>query len=378
MEPIQSKIWLRSDKTILGNHQPTYLSQYSNINELLSNGRRNILVVAAHQDDEIIGMGGTIALYSSGIDYAKDWQSQKLADKSMRAFLNGGLGTYSEKTVSDLMQRLEESGRKLILPPNNPSNVIVVYVTNGAKTEQTVKNDLLHAHPEKTLEEILDRQETSNLQQITERLNQARYPETLAALRYVGATTAIFLEYQSSQIGHDSYKPAKDLAEVIRMFKPESIFTLSPFEFSHNSHILVSDLTVNAVRLVQDSDYNPSLKGYPVWDPDKLLHIEIVDISEVLKLKLDAIHLHSSFGSQGEYGRRYEDTGCLNQLHAVSLTAYDYFNASMQRQPRLPANIMAVEIFTDMNPLLKDDNNMTLKGFVEEHFQERLRKYPIN
>lgn len=373
---MQLKLWTRSGQTILGNHQTVYLAQYSNIEELLANGRRNILVVAAHQDDEIIGMGGTMKLYSTGIDYEKNGQSKTFIEKNPRAFFRGGLGTYSMETISDLAQRMEKSGRRLILPPKDSSNIVVAYVTNGAKIEQTIESDLIQAHPEKTMEQILCEHEVASLHELTDKLNQSRYPETLAALSCVGATSVIFLEYPSSDLRLGPDNPANDLAVIIKLFKPETIFTLSPFEFSHSSHILVSDLTVNAARLVQNPDYSPSLKGYPVWDPDKLIHREIVDISEVWRYKLDSLHLHSIFGSQGNYGRRYEVTRVLNELHAITSTsAYDHFNASMQR-PRLPANVMSVEIFTDMNPLLKN-KDMTLKHFVEKHFQETLRNYPI-
>ena len=74
-----------------------YLSDYSSIDELLANGRRNILVVAAHQDDEIIGMGGTIKLYSRGIDYEINEHAQTLIERNPKAFLSGGIGSYSTK-----------------------------------------------------------------------------------------------------------------------------------------------------------------------------------------------------------------------------------------------------------------------------------------
>ena len=148
MKIIEVSGWTRSEQIVLSKHQPIYMAGYSSLAEIVSNGRRNIMVVASHQDDEVIGMGGTIRLYATGIDYEIRENSDNLLDTNPQAFHNGGLGLYPNDIIIDIMNRLTKSGKRLILPPQDPSNILVVYVTNGAKTERTVKDDLNSAHPE--------------------------------------------------------------------------------------------------------------------------------------------------------------------------------------------------------------------------------------
>ena len=293
--------------------------------------------------------------------------------------LNGGIRLYSVTTLNEIVERLARGGKKLILPPEYPSNVTIAYVTNGAKTGKTVEEDIKAGHPETSIEDILLQEQCKTLEELSERINASRYDEALHSLSYVGARAAVFLEYPSNRIKSEPDKPASDLAALIGILRPEIIFTLSPFEFSHDTHILVSDLTLKAIRLAQSTGYSPLLKGYPVWDPDKIRHNEIVDISEVIGQKLDAIHIHSIFGSQSTYGRRYESIVGLNNFYASELTvgalSSNGFNASMQR-PRLPVGIFYVDIFVDMTPLIMNPS-MSVRNFVERDFQQTMSNYPV-
>lgn len=367
--------WTESNLRILNPDQRIFLNGSSSLAEIINNRRRNVLVVAAHQDDEAIGMGGTMKLYSTGVRYNGPEDIRNLHEVDPNSFFRGGLGIYPRDEIIRLKEELKERGIHLDLVPEEPTNVVVVYVTSGAKTTEGISKDLGDAHPSKPLEQILFEhkvrfdQEISDMQELTGLLNSLRYPEALRALKILGAEVAIFLEYQSSQLRLDTEKVARDLAGIIGIVKPDIIYTHSPFELSHKSHIHTSKLTVDAARQIQSPSYMPDMKGYVVWNPFVIFHPHVVDISTVFDSKLDAVQTYSGLGSQFSFGRRYESVLSVNKALAAAL-----FNASMRR-PRLPSGILAAEPFVDLNPLVRSPN-ISLKEFVEGYFQRALQNYP--
>ncbi|MEK6837173.1 MAG: PIG-L family deacetylase, partial [Nanoarchaeota archaeon] len=305
-----------------------------------------------------------------------------------------GLGFYSREEVEQVRMTLAK-GKIRLNVPLEASNIVTVYVTDGAKTPDTVLKDLQAAHPGWTPERIVDYygwffdNKPSDLATITGNLNRQRYAETIFALAQVGGHAACFLEYPSSQIKGGNEQATSDLAEVIQRLQPMAIYTLSPFEIKHDTHIAVSAITIEAVRKAMPRlETAPVLRGYAVWNPfgfsEPAAEIELVDISDSWGAKLDALHAHSMLGSQGTFGfrRRYEEMIEANKVVASilhnpekSMSGLEGFHAHFRR-PRLPDGLWAAETFVVMDEFLRKPD-LSLKAFVQNYFNEFMRTYPL-
>lgn len=279
---------------LLSESQPIFVAgNNTSLDYILSNGKPNVLVAVAHQDDEVIGMGGTMASYSTGVYYAIGDPHYDLHQSDPTTFFQGGLGLFDIGTITEFRARLTEGGINLKLLPREPRNVAVVYVANGAKSPATIERDIKAAHPGKPVQEVLRESQMDSLEQLTIMLNNSRLPEALAGLEHVGAVAGVFLEYDSASIKADSQsigptipQSIQDLARIISIFKPESIYTHSPFDVRHPTHIFVSDIVLKAAGMVAAGDYSPELLGFPVWNPDSQRHNSFVDISTAFEKKL--------------------------------------------------------------------------------------------
>ncbi|HLD97092.1 MAG TPA: PIG-L family deacetylase [Candidatus Nanoarchaeia archaeon] len=354
-----------------------------------------------HQDDDVIGSGGTMKGLAEGVLYKPD----NVNEDDWHMTLIEGQGfkwPYTKSQFASVQNALAMSrSGKILLNPlyEEPSNVVVVYVTNGAKFPETVKTDLHAAHPTLTQAEILDYYsrllgETHNLETLTKFFNQSRYHEALAALDIVGASAAVFLEFDENvdiRSGRSAVAAAVNIAELIRQLQPAVVYTLSPFEIKHDVHIHTSDITVAALRAALPFlGSKPLLRGYPVWNPfmvsETVTQLEVVDTSQFFAYKTDAIHAHSLHGSQGTFGfkRSYEEVMSTNGVNGafvssemlMALAQLDSFRAFYTR-PRLPFGIQSAETFVPMDDLL-EDSGRTLRGFVEDYFKLVAAKYPAS
>lgn len=329
--------WKSSSEGFLRENQSLQIiAPNENIRELLANGKRTILVVAAHQDDDVIGPAGTLAQLSRDIRIFKDGQIMHPEVESK------GLQAFSPEVLMEIQRSFNQGSLKLKLIPDEPKNIIALYVTDGAKTPATVAHDIKEAHPNTPLESFYEKYGVKGIDELTENVNKRRHKETLSALDFVGGHGAISLNYPSRYIkdrASDRPKAIEQLSQIIELIQPEEIYTHSQLDTPHDTHVAVSELTLEALRLVSGRGFRPeSVLAYSIWKPAAGIDT-LVDITSVVDYKRMAVDIHSRNGTQGDlYGRDYATVIGLNG-----------YLARFQRNPRLPGEVEFVEAFQNIS-----------------------------
>jgi len=154
--------------------------------------------------------------------------------------------------------------------------------------------------------------ESSDRTMTPERLAAIRADEQRNAARTLGVAHVEFLGHPDGEV-EDTRAVRRDVAREIRKWRPDLVICQNPARTynlgaSHRDHRIVAGVTLDCVYpLARDHMAFPEL--LPEFQPHKVKHVYVmqwqspqlvVDISEVMELKLRALACHASqFGDFG-------------------------------------------------------------------------------
>jgi LmbE family N-acetylglucosaminyl deacetylase len=140
----------------------------------------------------------------------------------------------------------------------------------------------------------------------SERLVRIRQEEQRSAARTLGVERVEFLGYEDGEV-EDTHDLRRDVCREIRRWRPDLVICQSPSRtynlgFSHRDHRIVGGVVLDCVYpLARDHLAFPEL--LPEYEPHKVREIYVmqwehpqlvVDISDVMDLKLKALACHAS------------------------------------------------------------------------------------
>lgn len=148
---------------------------------------------------------------------------------------------------------------------------------------------------------------------------EIRRGESKAAATVIGLPDdrLIFLEFSDGKTGGTG-KIARSLAEVIERHSPDDLFAPSPID-SHPDHRNVAGAVGRALGKTNRA---PRCWVYEVWTP--LFANAIIDISDLIEIKREAIRTHISQVSIIDYAEKV--TG-LNAFRSISESGVSYAEA---------------------------------------------------
>ncbi len=166
----------------------------------------------------------------------------------------------------------------------------------------------------------------------SERLVRIRQDEQRAAARTLGVERVHFLGYEDGEV-EDTRELRRDVSREIRRWRPDLVICQSPnrtynLGFSHRDHRIVGGVVLDCVYpLSRDHLAFPEL--LPEFEPHKVREIYVmqwenpqlvVDISDVMDLKLKALACHASqFGDFAALEARVRERGAaLGQAHGYA------------------------------------------------------------
>jgi LmbE family N-acetylglucosaminyl deacetylase len=144
---------------------------------------------------------------------------------------------------------------------------------------------------------------TKDAQMTPFRLAEIREQEQREAARVIGVNDITFLRHADGELEH-SASFRNEIALLIRKFRPDIIITHDPWRpyQLHPDHRAVGFATVDAVVVARDHLFLPALMelGLPAHAPLELFFTfpptadYVVDITDVIKKKLEALEKHKS------------------------------------------------------------------------------------
>lgn len=147
---------------------------------------------------------------------------------------------------------------------------------------------------------IATKGDQGSLKYSTEELAEIRKKEAIASADFLGAHEIEFLELADGLTRYEFSDKIK-LIEIIRRYKPFTIFTHSQFD-RHPDHKIIHELTVTSIKSAagpwfKEAKGKPhhvsNILGYEVWNPINEYQTA-VDITQYLDKKLAALALHKS------------------------------------------------------------------------------------
>jgi LmbE family N-acetylglucosaminyl deacetylase len=137
-----------------------------------------------------------------------------------------------------------------------------------------------------------------------EALAKIREKEQLKAAELLGVREVIFLRHPDQGL-EDSPEFRKELARLIRMYRPETVITVDPYRryIWHRDHRITAQVTLDAVfpyardvhaypDLLQEGLQPHKVKEVLLWASPEVNHR--VDITDTFETKLAALRCHQS------------------------------------------------------------------------------------
>jgi LmbE family N-acetylglucosaminyl deacetylase len=197
---------------------------------------QNVLVLAPHPDDEVMGCGGTI-----------------------------------------IKHRIKGS------------RILIIYLTDGREGGINIDHEVL-----------------SNL----------RKEEAKAGLRIIGCSEYLFMDYPDSRLGQYIKECSKRLATVIADFQPDSIFVPN-FLDVHPDHVATARILARALKNEGGKSFCYSYEVYATIVPNT-----IVDISDVMNTKLEALKEHKSQLSHIDFVQKIEGLNSYRSIYLGNSARY--------------------------------------------------------
>jgi LmbE family N-acetylglucosaminyl deacetylase len=143
-----------------------------------------------------------------------------------------------------------------------------------------------------------------------ERLRDVRYAEQRAAAKILGVKHCVFLGYEDGYL-YPTLEVRRDVARQIRIHKPDVLFAMDPtmrvaqdFYVNHPDHIAAGEVALRSINPdASTRQMFPELWNDEHLEPHKpkALFLEtfggqgtVIDISDVLELKIEALLVHTS------------------------------------------------------------------------------------
>ena len=173
-----------------------------------------------------------------------------------------------------------------------------------------------------------------------EELVKIREQEQLAAATILGVREVIFLGHPDQSL-EDTPEFRKEIVKLIRMYKPEIVVTVDPYQgyLDHKDHRITARVTLDAVF-----PYAGDVHSYPDlleqgWQPHKVKEVLIygtedpnyhINITDTIDFKIAALRCHRS-----QVGDRPEIAEWMKQRARKSAEGQDYELAEAFRREEI-------------------------------------------
>ena len=154
-----------------------------------------------------------------------------------------------------------------------------------------------------------------------------RVEEMKRAVQLIGITDLECMHYPDGAFQPDAAFTSR-IQSLVQGFQPNWVFLPSSDDY-HPDHVLVSESIAEAI---QNASSVRALLFYEIWAP--VLASHVVDITEVMSLKLAALNQHQTALKYGDYARAVEG---LNAYRGLYLGLNKYAEAfKVQEQNNAP------------------------------------------
>lgn len=173
-------------------------------------------------------------------------------------------------------------GGTMIKHKHKGSNVFVTYLTDGRKGSKTIDPVVL---------------------------TEIRREEAKAGLKKMGCSEHIFMDYPDGRLCEYMHEGARELTTIIADFRPDTIFVPN-FLDAHYDHAATA--TILAMALKKEGR-DIMCYSYEVWT--SVIPNTIVDISDVMITKLDALREHKSQLAQIDFVKKVEGLNSYRSIY---------------------------------------------------------------
>lgn len=186
-----------------------------------------------------------------------------------------------------------------------------------------------------------------------EQMTAQRRKEQIRAAKIGRYSALILLNYPSAEINQNNAELISDIAEIVKEFSPETVYTHNPAD-KHNTHTNVVKSVLEGLRKLPKGGRPQRFYGCECWrdldwlnDDDKV----VFDLSGYKRLLLRLISVHKS---QIKGGKRYD----------LAIQGRRLANATFSRSHAVNSAEL-ISFGMDLTPLLLDDS-VNLRQFTEK------------